>query len=95
MNSSFLLAMSKPTTTLERVWPITCLPSAENQTKVNEIKAELDNAKTAAEGIDDGYEPPIVEPSPFSPADDGSVAGSAQANTVEDTTTDSKARGKR
>ena len=39
--------------------------SDENQAKVDEIKAELDNVKTAAEGIDDGYEPPVVEPSPF------------------------------
>ncbi len=29
--------------------------------------------KTAAEGIDDGYEPPIVEPSPFPAGDDGST----------------------
>lgn len=39
--------------------------SADNQAKVDEIKAELSNAQTAAEGIDDGYEAPVVEPSPF------------------------------
>jgi hypothetical protein len=64
--------------------------SQENQAKVDAIKVELDNAKTAAEGIDDGYEPPVVEPSPFPPSDDGSVAGSVDARTV-DTSTDTTA----
>jgi Spy/CpxP family protein refolding chaperone len=47
--------------------------SDENQAKVDDIKAELDNVKTAAESIDDGYEAPVVEPSPFPEGDDGSV----------------------
>ena len=47
---------------------------ADAQAKVDAIKAELDAVKTAAEGIDDGYEPPVVEPSPFPPAGDGEPA---------------------
>lgn len=64
--------------------------SSENQARVDAIKAAADDIRAAAESADDGYEAPIVEPSPFSPADDGSVAGSAAANT----TPDSKSRGK-
>lgn len=52
---------------------------ADNQAKVEEIKAELDAAKTAAEGIDDGYEPPVVEPAPVP-----GVEGQPAPGSVED-----------
>jgi hypothetical protein len=39
--------------------------SDEQQARVNAIKAAADEIRTAAESADDGYEPPIVEPSPF------------------------------
>ncbi|HEY6116780.1 MAG TPA: hypothetical protein VI172_12555 [Candidatus Dormibacteraeota bacterium] len=39
--------------------------SDEQQQRVNAIKAAADDLRTAAESADDGYEPPIVEPSPF------------------------------
>jgi len=47
--------------------------SEENQAKVDEIKSTADNIRSAAEGIDDGFEPPVVEPSPFPEGSDGSI----------------------
>lgn len=45
----------------------------EQQERVNAIKAAADEIRTAAESADDGYEPPVVEPSPFPVGDSGSV----------------------
>ncbi len=53
--------------------------SDEAQAKVDEIKAELGNAKDAADAIDDGYEPPIVEPAPVQ-----GVGGRPAPGSVED-----------
>lgn len=53
--------------------------STDDQAKVDAIKSELDAAKTAAEGIDDGYEPPIVEPAPVP-----GVEGQPAPGSVED-----------
>ncbi len=58
--------------------------SADAQAKVDEIKAELDTAKTAAEGIDDGYEPPVVEPAPV-PGVEGRPAPASVADRSRDT----------
>ncbi|GAA0494854.1 hypothetical protein Ade02nite_19600 [Paractinoplanes deccanensis] len=54
---------------------------ADAQAKVDEIKATADNLRTAAEGLDDGFEPPVVEPTPFPPGDDGSV-GSGERGAI-------------
>ncbi len=64
--------------------------SSEDQARVDAIKAAADDIRAAAESADDGYEPPIVEPSPFPASDDGSVAGSAQARTAETSKASSK-----
>ncbi len=47
--------------------------NSEQQAKVDAIKATADEIRTAAESADDGFEPPIVEPSPFPADDDGST----------------------
>lgn len=51
----------------------------ESQAKVDAIKATADEIRAAAEASDDGFEPPIVEPSPF-PAtpDDQPAPGSVE-----------------
>ena len=53
----------------------------ESQAKVDAIKATADEIRTAAESADDGFEPPVVEPSPF-PASDSGEAGSGDRSSV-------------
>jgi len=46
----------------------------DQQTAVDAIKASADNILASVQAADDGYNPPVVEPSPFPPAGDGEPA---------------------
>lgn len=52
----------------------------DQQSAVDAIKASADNILASVQAADDGYNPPVVEPSPFpAPGDDEPAPGSAEA----------------
>jgi hypothetical protein len=57
----------------------------EQQARVNAIKAAADEIRTAAESADDGFEAPVVEPSPF-PTGDAPTTPDASAQAKPDNT---------